>query len=76
MRDLKYFGIAVGLTLFLSLVNSIGILIDNKAKVELELQSQIEKASDLEMVMDDRLIKDYLRSDISTSSTCASNSAN
>lgn len=76
MRDLKYFGIAVGLTLFLSLVNSIGILIDNKAKVELELQSQIEKTSDLEMVMDDRLIKDYLRSETRKQSTCVSNSNN
>ena len=58
----------IGLLLFVMIVltNAVGILLDKNTELNTELQSQIEKASDLEMVVDDiqsdKLIKDYLRS--------------
>ena len=58
----------IGLLLFVMivLINAVGILLDKNTELNTELQSQIEKASDLEMVVDDmqedKLIKDYLRS--------------
>ena len=60
--------ILVGIMFFLIIVlaNALGILLDKNLKLETDLQTQIEKSSDLEMVIDDiqsdKLIKDYLRS--------------
>lgn len=52
--------------LIIVLANALGILLDKNLKLETDLQTQIEKSSDLEMVIDDiqsdKLIKDYLRS--------------
>lgn len=58
----------IGLLLFVMIVltNAVGILLGKNTELNTELQSQIEKASDLEMIVDDmnedKLIKDYLRS--------------
>lgn len=60
--------ILAGIMFFLIVVlaNALGILLDKNLKLETDLQTQIEKSSDLEMVIDDiqsdKLIKDYLRS--------------
>ena len=56
--------ILVGIMFFLIIVlaNALGILLDKNLKLETDLQSQIEKSSDLEMLIDDiqsdKLIKD------------------
>ena len=36
-------------------------LIEKNDAINLELQSQVEKSSDLEMVLEDKFISDYLR---------------
>ncbi len=63
---MKNFMIGLLLFVMIVLVNAVGILLDKNTELNTELQSQIEKASDLEMVVDDmqedKLIKDYLRS--------------
>ena len=63
---MKNFMIGLLLFVMIVLVNAVGILLDKNTELNTELQSQIEKASDLEMIVDDmqedRLIKDYLRS--------------
>ena len=64
--DMKNFMIGLLLFVMIVLVNAVGILLDKNTELNTELQSQIEKASDLEMIVDDmqedKLIKDYLRS--------------
>ena len=63
---MKNFMIGLLLFVMIVLVSVVGILLDKNTELNTELQSQIEKASDLEMVVDDmqedKLIKDYLRS--------------
>ena len=63
---MKNFMIGLLLFIMIVLVNAVSILLDKNTELNTELQSQIEKASDLEMVVDDmqedKLIKDYLRS--------------
>lgn len=63
---MKNFMIGLLLFLIIALANALGILLDKNLKLETDLQTQIEKSSDLEMVIDDiqsdKLIKDYLRS--------------
>ena len=63
---MKNFMIGLLLFVMIVLVNAVGILLDKNTELNTELQSQIEKASDLEMIVDDmqedKLIKDYLRS--------------
>ena len=63
---MKNFMIGLLLFVMIVLVNAVGILLDKNTELNTELQSQIEKASALEMVVDDmqsdKLIKDYLRS--------------
>ena len=67
-REVNMKNFLIGLLLFIMivLVNAVSILLDKNTELNTELQSQIEKASDLEMVVDDmqedKLIKDYLRS--------------
>ena len=64
--NMKNFLIGLLLFVMIVLVNAVGILLDKNTELNTELQSQIEKASDLEMIVDDmnedKLIKDYLRS--------------
>ena len=63
---MKNFMIGLLLFVMIVLVSVVSILLDKNTELNTELQSQIEKASDLEMVVDDmqedKLIKDYLRS--------------
>ena len=67
-REVNMKNFMIGLLLFIMivLVNAVSILLDKNTELNTELQSQIEKASDLEMIVDDmnedKLIKDYLRS--------------
>lgn len=66
MNSVRNFWIAVLFFMVLVLANAVGVLLDKNTELNNELQSQIEKASDLEMVVDDiqsdKLVKDYLRS--------------
>ena len=57
--------IAASFVLIIILANAVGTLIDQKEEVEIKLQTEIEKSSDLEMVLEDRFISDYLRRNIS-----------
>ena len=63
---MKNFSIGLLLFVTIALINAVGILLDKNEQLTIDLQSQIEKASDLEMIADDmqndKLIKDYLRS--------------
>ena len=66
--------IAILFVIGLILAEAIGTLIDQKEQIEIKLQSEIEKSSDLEMVLDDKLLKDYLWHNDTKSAAGASNS--
>ena len=68
--------IAISFVVVIVLSNAIGNLLDKNEKLSVDLQTQIEKSSDLEMVLEDRFIKDYLRSISEKQSFSISNSIN
>ena len=55
---------ALAFVIIIVLANAVGNLVDKNAKLQDELQVQVEKASDLENALDEihsnKLIKDYL----------------
>ena len=63
---MKNIVIAISFVFIIVLSNAVGNLLDKNEKLKINLQTEIEKSSDLEMVIDDiqsdKLIKDYLRS--------------
>lgn len=54
--------IAISFVVVIVLSNAVGNLLDKNEKLKINLQTEIEKSSDLEMVLEDKFIKDYLRS--------------
>ena len=58
---MKNIVIAISFVFIIVLSNAVGNLLDKNEKLSIDLQSQIEKSSDLEMVLEDKLISDYLQ---------------
>lgn len=58
---MKNIVIAISLVFIIVLSNAVGNLLDKQEKLSIELQTQTEKASDYEMILEDRLISDYLQ---------------
>ena len=68
--------IAISFVFIIVLSNAVGNLLDKNEKLSVDLQTQIEKLSDLEMVLEDKFIKDYLRSISEKQNFSISNSTN
>ena len=68
--------IAISFVIVIVLSNAVGNLLDKNEKLSVDLQTQIERSSDLEMVLEDKFIKDYLRSISKKQNFSVSNSTN
>lgn len=68
--------IGIFFVLVLILAEAVGTLIDQKEQIEIKLQTEIEKSSDLEMTLEDKFISDYLRRSYTKSAVGFSNSNN
>lgn len=65
--------IAILFVIGLILAEAVGTLIDQKEQIEIKLQTEIEKSSDLEMTLEDKFISDYLRRNYTKSAVGVSN---